>query len=249
MNQPDPAAYPCPACHTPANLATGCPGCARGPDAGAAEVIRLGTTIQRLSAEVERARQGYAEAVEQLQTTQRQRNDLAAWVRARTEAEQASERKGAPLPGNVPQGAVPFTAPASTTPAEAPTPASTASAPETSGRTVQNLLFVLGGLLLASAAIVFTAVAWATFGVVGRATILATMTVLILAAPPVALLRRLSGTAETFAALALLLVLLDGYAAWYVNLAGVHALAPMRYAGSAARSRPAWHWSTAWRPA
>lgn len=86
---------------------------------------------------------------------------------------------------------------------------------------MQNLLFILGGLLLGSAAIVFTAVAWASFGVLGRAAILAAVTLVTLAVPPVALARGLRSTAETFAALGLLLVLLDGYAAWYVNLAGL----------------------------
>src|SRR4051812_22829979 len=89
---------------------------------------------------------------------------------------------------------------------------------ETSTRTVQNVLFVLGGLLLGLAAIVFTAVAWATFGVQGRAEALGAVTLLALGLPVVALARRLRATAETFAAVALLLVGLDGYAAWYVDL-------------------------------
>src|SRR6266516_7616658 len=104
--------------------------------------------------------------------------------------------------------------------------------PESSGRTVQNVLFVLGGLLLGSAAIVFTAVAWANFGTVGRALILAVVTALTLAVPPLVRPRRLTGTAETFAALGLLLVLLDGYAAWAVNLFDVTDLfTSPRYAG------------------
>ena len=86
------------------------------------------------------------------------------------------------------------------------------------------MLFILGGLLLGSAAIVFTAVAWTTFGVAGRAVILAVVTGLALAVPLLALRRRLTATAETFAALGLLLVLLDGYAAWKVNLFGVTAI-------------------------
>ncbi|MEV8512684.1 hypothetical protein [Dactylosporangium sp. NPDC051484] len=104
--------------------------------------------------------------------------------------------------------------------------------PEAAPRTVQNILFILGGLLLGSAAIVFTAVAWASFGVLGRAAILAVVTLITLAVPPVALARRLRATAETFAALGVLLVLLDGYAAWYVDLAGLaRAATPTAYAG------------------
>ncbi|GII24983.1 SCO7613 C-terminal domain-containing membrane protein [Planosporangium mesophilum] len=219
MNDPHPATYPCPACQTPADLATGCPGCGRRPDPEAAEVIRLGEEIQRLTLEVEQARRGYADAVERLRTTQQQRDELAARVRTRTTAEQAAPVPvGAPAP--VPAPGIP------------PAPAAPAR-PEASSRTVQSVLFILGSLLLGSAAIVFTAVAWATFGVVGRAAVLAAVTVLFLAVPPVALLRRLTGTAETFAALGLLLVLLDGYAAWYVDLAGVQSLAPASYAGIA----------------
>jgi hypothetical protein len=200
--------YPCPACGTMANLAAGCPGCGRRPDPEAAEVIQLDETIRRLDFEVERSRLGYAEAVGRLTAAQRRRGELVARIQARVTGEKAIGQ-----------------------PAAAPQPEPRPARPETSGRTVQNLLFILGGLLLASAAIVFTAVAWANFGVTGRAGILGAVTVLALAIPPVAQKRRLAGTAETFAALGLLLVLLDGYAAWYVNLAGVHALAPTTYAG------------------
>ncbi|WP_433387394.1 SCO7613 C-terminal domain-containing membrane protein [Micromonospora sp. KLBMP9576] len=104
---------------------------------------------------------------------------------------------------------------------------------ETSTRTVQGLLFVLGGLLLGTAAVVFTAVAWATVGVAGRALILLAFTALALAAPLVAVRRGLRGTAETFAAVGLLLVLLDGYAAWSVDLAGVAQWPVTRYAALA----------------
>ena len=105
-------------------------------------------------------------------------------------------------------------------------------APETSTRTVQNVLFVLGGLLLAVAAIVFTAVAWAQFGLAGRATVLGVVTVVALAMPPFALRRGLTATAETVAAVGVLLTLLDGYAARHVNLFGVASVSPARYAGA-----------------
>jgi hypothetical protein len=216
-------AYPCPACGAPADLATGCSGCHRPPDPEAAEVTALNGTVNELAAEVEQARGRYAQAVARLNEVVRRRNELAARVLARV-----ATPAGRPGP-----------APATVVPPAAPAPpllldlTERPARPETSGRTVQNLLFVLGGLLLGSAAIVFTAVAWANFGIAGRAAILGVVTVLVLAVPPVALLRRLAGTAETFAALGLLLVLLDGYAAWAVNLAGVaDALPRTRYAGA-----------------
>ncbi len=91
-------------------------------------------------------------------------------------------------------------------------------AAEASPTSVQNVLLALGGILLGVAAIVFTVVAWGQFGIGGRAVILAGMTALALAVP-VALHRfGLTATAETIAVLALLLVALDGYAAWYVGL-------------------------------
>jgi hypothetical protein len=103
---------------------------------------------------------------------------------------------------------------------------------ETSAKLMQNALFLLGGLLLAVAAIVFTAVAWSQFGVGGRAVVLASVTVLALAAPLVALRRGLRSTAETFAAVGLVLVLLDGYAAWYVDLFGISNFDSWGYAGA-----------------
>ncbi|WP_206025035.1 hypothetical protein, partial [Micromonospora zingiberis] len=111
-----------------------------------------------------------------------------------------------------------------------PAVASRPGGAETSTRTVQGLLFVLGGLLLGTAATVFTAVAWASVGVAGRALILLAFTMLLLAVPLVARWRGLRGTAETFAAVGLLLVVLDGYAAWSVNLFGVAGWPGSRYA-------------------
>ncbi|MBU2666012.1 zinc ribbon domain-containing protein [Actinoplanes bogorensis] len=103
---------------------------------------------------------------------------------------------------------------------------------EVGSKFVQNALFLLGGLLLGVAAIVFTAVAWAQFGVGGRAVVLGAFTVAALAVPFVALRRNLTATAETFAAVGLLLILLDGYAAWYVNLFGVADGSGWGYAGA-----------------
>jgi hypothetical protein len=193
--------YPCPFCRTPANLTSGCPGCGRGPDPDAAEVIRLDAEIPVLAARLAAA-----------DTALRQARDARQAAAARVRA--------ALLAGAVP-------APARVAPA--PPPPRTK---EASTRLVQNALFLLGGLLLAVAAIVFTAVAWSQFGVGGRALLLAGFTVAALAAPLVALRRGLTATAETFAAVGLLLVLLDGYAAWYVNLFGVADYSALGYAGA-----------------
>ena len=198
--------YPCPACGASANLVTGCSGCGLGPYPPAAEVVRLDRQIGVLDREVEQARQTYQGLLTRLDETRQRRAELAAGIRAR-------------FPAPVPPRPVPVT------------PVPPPGRPETSTRTVQGLLFVLGGLLLGTAAIVFTAVAWASVGVAGRALILAAFTALALAVPLVTVRRGLRGTAETFAAVGLLLVLLDGYAAWTVNLAGVAGWPESRYAG------------------
>ncbi|NYF55000.1 SCO7613 C-terminal domain-containing membrane protein [Micromonospora purpureochromogenes] len=203
--------YPCPGCGAPADLVRGCSGCGRPPYPPAAEVIRLDGEIRALGREVERAREAYQGLADRLLAAQRRRAELAARVRA----EIARPVPAGPLP-SVPVRPAPVLPPP--------------GRPETSTRTVQGLLFVLGGLLLGTAAVVFTAVAWAAVGVAGRAAILAAVTVLALAAPLVAVRRGLRGTAETFAAVGLLLVVLDGYAAWAVDLFGVADWPGTRYA-------------------
>ncbi|MEV0566078.1 hypothetical protein [Dactylosporangium sp. NPDC050588] len=239
--------YPCPFCGGQADLDAGCSGCGRPPFPDAAEVVRLGARagellveVEAARAELDEARSRYQAAVQRLNAVRAQRNMLAARVsqavemarRALSEAAAASVRP-APAPPQPPVRPVLVPGPGGpTVHGPVAVPPAAAPAAEASPRTVQNLLFILGGLLLGSAAIVFAAVAWASFGVLGRAAILATVTVVTLAVPPLALARGLRSTAETFAALGLLLVLLDGYAAWYVNLAGLaDTTRPSTYTG------------------
>ncbi|MFG1915414.1 SCO7613 C-terminal domain-containing membrane protein [Micromonospora sp. NPDC048898] len=212
----DDTRYPCPACGAPADLSAGCTGCRRAPDPIAAEVFLLGREVARLEPEVERARRAYAELAGRLSATSRRRAELAAVVRAGLAASVVTRQ--ASLVGPVASAGPVGTAGA------AP------GAAETSTRTVQGVLFVLGGLLLGTAAVVFTAVAWAAVGVAGRASILAAVTALLLGVPLLVVRRGLRGTAETFAAVGLLLVVLDGYAAWSVDLAGVAGWPGSRYA-------------------
>ncbi|MFI5492288.1 SCO7613 C-terminal domain-containing membrane protein [Actinoplanes sp. NPDC051859] len=213
-------AYPCPFCRTEASLAAGCPGCGRGPDPDAAEVVRLDVEIPVLASRLTAAREAVSVADLALRRAWNSRETAAARVResVRTAA------KTAPRPAAAPA----MTAPVTTATAEATSRLVT----EASTKLVQNTLFSLGGLLLAVAAIVFTAVAWSQFGMKGRASLLAVVTVVALTAPLVALRRKLTATAETFAAVGLLLVLLDGYAAWYVNLFGVADYSALGYAGA-----------------
>ncbi len=213
--------YPCPYCRSTAEENTGCPGCGRGPDPYAMAVIRADAEIASLNVRMTAAQQGMAALERELARAWNQRNEAAAAVRQRVAA---GPPMTPPLPSPLP--VVPPPVPPLTLPPRRTREAST--------RLVQNALFLLGGLLLAVAAIVFTAVAWSQFGVGGRAVLLAGFTALALAVPLLVRRRGLTATAETFAAVGLLLVVLDGYAAWYVDLFGVAAHSPYGYAGAVA---------------
>ncbi|MBM0206717.1 hypothetical protein JNW90_29685, partial [Micromonospora sp. STR1s_5] len=214
----DDTRYPCPACGAPADLSAGCSGCRRAPDPVAAEVVRLSREVAELEPQVERARRAYTELAGRLSTVSGRRAELAALVRAGLVASVVAR----PAPVVDP---TPFIGPGPGVATD-----TRPGAAETSTRTVQGLLFVLGGLLLGTAAVVFTAVAWAAVGVAGRALILVAFTALALGVPLLAVRRGLRGTAETFAAVGLLLVVLDGYAAWSVDLVGVAGWPGSRYA-------------------
>ncbi len=97
-------------------------------------------------------------------------------------------------------------APASFAPPFAP------SVPPVRTRSAQNVLLILGGLLLTIAAIAFTLVSWGQMGIGGRSAVLTAVTVAALAAPAMLLRRGLSSTAEAIGALASVLMVLDAYA-------------------------------------
>ncbi|HEY5832916.1 SCO7613 C-terminal domain-containing membrane protein [Streptomyces sp.] len=127
-------------------------------------------------------------------------------------------RRSAPAPR---QGAASYGWPG--TPREAAAPYGWAGTPRTDvpPPSVQNVLLVLGGLLITVAGLVFTLVNWGRLGIGGRTAVLAALTVLALAAHPLLRRRRLTATAETASAIGLALVLLDCYAARATGLAGL----------------------------
>ncbi|MFD3698721.1 SCO7613 C-terminal domain-containing membrane protein [Streptomyces sp. NPDC058646] len=103
-------------------------------------------------------------------------------------------------------------------------------AKETSAPSAQNVLLALGAVLLAVAALAFTLVSWGSLGIGGRSAVLAAVTAAALGAP-VALLRRgLRSTAESVAAVGLLLTVLDAYALYAVALPDTD---PVGYAAAA----------------
>ncbi|WP_030860074.1 SCO7613 C-terminal domain-containing membrane protein [Streptomyces sp. NRRL F-2747] len=87
---------------------------------------------------------------------------------------------------------------------------------EASGPGAQNVLLTLGAVLLAVAALAFTLVSWGSLGIAGRGAVLAVVTVAALGAPAPLLRRGLRSTAESVAALGLLLTVLDAYAVYAV---------------------------------
>ncbi|TLS43228.1 hypothetical protein FE633_27165 [Streptomyces montanus] len=108
---------------------------------------------------------------------------------------------------------------AAPTPTAAPTaaprpgqPTGTAPRRETTAPSVQNVLLVLGGVLLTIAAIAFTLVSWGDLGIAGRAMVLGAVTLAALGVPVPLLRRGLRSTAESVAGLGLALTVLDVYA-------------------------------------
>ncbi|MFJ5809387.1 SCO7613 C-terminal domain-containing membrane protein [Streptomyces sp. NPDC093093] len=120
-----------------------------------------------------------------------------------------------------------------------PTPWPVAPAPappslpvkDASGRGAQNVLLTLGAVLLSVAALAFTLVSWGSLGIAGRAAVLAAVTAGALVAPLSLLRRGLRSTAESVAALGLLLTVLDAYAVHAVGMSTVDGAA---YAAGAA---------------
>ncbi|MEU4467263.1 hypothetical protein AB0G20_26845 [Streptomyces sp. NPDC024017] len=92
--------------------------------------------------------------------------------------------------------------------------------PEAAAPSVQNVLLVLGGVLLTLAAAVFTLVSWGSMGIAGRALVLGAVTLATLAAPVALLKRGLRSTAESVAGLGLALTVLDAYALHAAALSG-----------------------------
>ncbi|MEN3358014.1 MAG: hypothetical protein V7637_1996 [Mycobacteriales bacterium] len=99
---------------------------------------------------------------------------------------------------------------------------------------VQNLLLGLGALLLAVAAVAFTVVAWGRVGIGGKTGILVALTAAALAAPVPLVRRGLRASAEAMWSVALVLAVLDGYAAWRTGLAGLHAVDGRAYTAALA---------------
>ncbi|MFC6883618.1 MULTISPECIES: SCO7613 C-terminal domain-containing membrane protein [Actinomadura] len=96
------------------------------------------------------------------------------------------------------------------------------------------MLLVLGGALLGVAALAFTVISWGSLGMGARALVLLSFTALALGAVWPLARRGLAATAETLAMLGLVLVVLEGYAAYAGDLFGLGSLDGRWYAVIAA---------------
>ncbi|MFG3215534.1 SCO7613 C-terminal domain-containing membrane protein [Streptomyces tendae] len=105
-------------------------------------------------------------------------------------------------------------------PPAGPAAGAAARRPETTAPGVQNVLLVLGGVLLTIAAIAFTLVSWGHLGIAGRSLVLGALTAGALGAPVTLLRRGLRATAEAVSGLATALTVLDAYALHEVAFAG-----------------------------
>ncbi|MFI5527807.1 SCO7613 C-terminal domain-containing membrane protein [Kitasatospora sp. NPDC051853] len=196
---------PCPGCGTPLATAPGtarCPACRLpllGPDAAA--LWQVTVALNALDAQ----RHGLIVRRDQLLAALRARQDL-------------------PVPPPVQAPAGPNWAAPGTPWGLPPAPAK-----EVSGPSAQTVLLVLGGLMVAIAALVFTVVSWGSLGIGGRAAVLAAVTLCALLVPLPLRRRGLTATAETFAVLGLALVLLDWLAARAVGLAGLDRVPAASY--------------------
>ena len=210
--------YHCSSCRRPIAVVARCPHCGAEQGQWAEELARVERAIAEMKARDAALLREQAALAAKLQAAIFQRDVLAHVNRERLKEEtrprSVLRRLAQRRPPRGARPHIPRQAPPRRE--EGPPPAVADARPtraETSPRGVQNILLGLGALLLAVPAVVFAAVA----GDVARIGMLAAATVLMLgAAPPIAR-RGLTATAETVAAVGLLLVVLDGYALWTVD--------------------------------
>jgi hypothetical protein len=96
-------------------------------------------------------------------------------------------------------------------PGAVPRPGARAARPEMSGRTTARLLLAAGASLVVIAVVIFTIAGWSRIGPLDRCAILLGATALVLAAPGPLIRRRLTATAESVAAVGLVLTVGDAY--------------------------------------
>lgn len=207
-------AYQCVACRRPIDVISHCPHCGAEQGEWLEELARIERSIAELKARDAALLREQAALAAKLQAALFQRDVLAHAGQEKLKEATRTRRLRWTF-RHPPEGETrriprqpPFVR--GKRPADAAAPP---DRPEASSRQVQNVLLGLGALLLAVAAAVFAAVA----GDVARLAILTAAAALMLGTPPHIARRGLTATAETVAAVGLLLVLLDGYALWTID--------------------------------
>jgi hypothetical protein len=224
-----------------------CPNCGNTPEVLAAELARINKAIADMSAEDLSLIAQRKKLSSQLQAAMHQRNLIShAEAERQRKAQGPRQRRFVPGRGGRPTSAT-RTPPSSTTRPHVPPSASSQSTgrsahppqgtpeagprprvaplrtppPEASPRTAQNVLLVLGGLLLGVAAVVYAVLA-SGLEAAGGLIVLALVTAGMLAAAPMLIRARLISTGETLTTVGLLLLPVDGYL--------IRQLPPMREA-------------------
>lgn len=234
----------CPSCGRTIAAAPRCPHCNAPQSQWTDELARLERSIADLKARDAALLLEQQQVAAQIQAALFQRDVLAHARSQHTRRTARPRRLLRRRPGRRPPTADPGAPPPriprqplrpTTGPSPEPAPLvdvdEPAARPEASSREVQNVLLGLGALLLGVAAFVFAALAISSLDDLGRVAILVTATILTLAAPGTVARRGLTATAETIAAIGLLLVLIDGYALWTVDPVRSGALSPSVFAG------------------
>ncbi len=184
------------------------------PDPDVARLAAIDRELTSLVDQMEAARTQYVQATQLWYTRRADRDQLARLIAQRPPTDATARPASAGAAPDRPGPAAPSRSPA-----------------DVSGHTVQNLLFVVGGLLVVVAAIAFRVFAWASVGAAGRAVVLALLTIAMLAVPFVARRRGLHASAETFGIVGLALLLVDGVGAHSMNLLGVGRFGLTHYLG------------------
>ncbi|WBB77399.1 permease [Micromonospora sp. WMMD882] len=243
--------FQCVSCGNQIKPARRCPHCGAGQPQWAAHVAQVERSIAELKAREAEISREQRQLAQKMQAAMFQRDVLAHAGEERLRQATRPRKVRLRRPGRrtpvAPPGGVPTAPTGGVGPRvprqSAPPPAGpTATAtwldaddpehpPEASSREVQNIPLGLGALLIGVAAVVFAAVATSSMDALARLLILLAATALTLLAPPLVARRGLLSTAETIAAVGLLLVPLDGYALHAVGLPGSSAVPGPVYAG------------------
>ena len=207
MNDTPSGLAPCPACGTPMNATEPCPHCGRPPHPYAARLIAVDAALAAIAPKLETTRKLFNDLTQRWNKLTAERHELARQLYA---------------PGRTRLADVPVAAPVGRS-NERTEPVAVRKEPKElrEPQTIQNLLFIIGGILLGVGAIVFTVVAWNRYGMAGRILILAIATLIAFTIPLIAMRNKLQATAETFTAIALLLLGLDGVGLWRLDTFGL----------------------------